>query len=75
MSKLRSSALAGASPRREGAVTRALAVLRRIIGVPDYDLYVAHMRVHHPACDVLSHDDFLRERMADKYSRPGSRCC
>ena len=75
MSELRADTLVTASRRRDGALARALAVLRRIIGVPDYDVYVAHMRAHHPACDILSRDDFLRERMADKYSRPGSRCC
>ena len=57
------------------AVARALAVLRRVIGVPDYDAYLAHMRAHHPACAVLSPDEFLAERMRDKYDRPGHRCC
>jgi uncharacterized short protein YbdD (DUF466 family) len=56
-------------------LARALAVLRRIIGVPDYDAYAAHMRAHHPACAVLTRDEFLAERMRDKYNRPGQRCC
>jgi uncharacterized short protein YbdD (DUF466 family) len=56
-------------------VAEALAVLRRIIGVPDYDRYVAHMQAHHPGCAVLPRDEFMRERMADRYSRPGNRCC
>ncbi|MBI3792604.1 MAG: YbdD/YjiX family protein [Gemmatimonadetes bacterium] len=56
-------------------VARTLAILRRIIGVPDYDGYLAHMRAHHPECDVLSRDEFLAERMRDKYSKPGQRCC
>ena len=75
MSEPRAVTIGATPPRREGAFTRVLAVLRRIIGVPDYDVYVAHMRAQHPECDVLSRDDFLRERMADKYSRPGTRCC
>ena len=69
------SVVTSASNTHPGALARALAVLRRIIGVPDYDLYVAHMRTHHPGCDLLSREAFIRERMADKYSRPGSRCC
>jgi uncharacterized short protein YbdD (DUF466 family) len=58
-----------------GGLARALAVLRRVIGVPDYDAYLAHMRDHHPQCAVLTRDEFLAERMRDKYSKPGQRCC
>ncbi|MFA6166570.1 MAG: YbdD/YjiX family protein [Gemmatimonadaceae bacterium] len=54
---------------------RVAAVIRRIIGVPDYDAYVAHVRAHHPGQDVLSERDFHREQLAARYSRPGSRCC
>ena len=60
---------------RAGTLARTLAIVRRLIGVPDYDAYVAHMHAHHPACALLSRDDFLRERLVDKYSRPGTRCC
>ena len=54
---------------------RVMAVVRRIIGVPDYDTYLAHMQRHHPECTPLDPRTFERERMADRYSRPGSRCC
>ena len=47
----------------------------RIIGAPDYERYVAHMREHHPQDPVLSRDDFTRERLAARYERPGARCC
>jgi uncharacterized short protein YbdD (DUF466 family) len=47
----------------------------RIIGAPDYDRYVAHMSEHHPAEPVLSRNDFMRERLAARYERPGARCC
>ena len=53
----------------------ACAVLRRVIGVPDYDTYVAHMQAAHPERRMLTRDEFARERMADRYSRPGNRCC
>jgi uncharacterized short protein YbdD (DUF466 family) len=43
--------------------------------VPDYDRYLAHMREHHPEDVPLSHDEFIRQRQIDRYSRPGSRCC
>ena len=54
---------------------RAACVLRRIIGVPDYDRYVAHVNAHHPGAQPMSRDEFVKQRMIDKYSRPGGRCC
>ncbi len=54
---------------------RIIAVVRRIIGVPDYQVYVSHMQRHHPTCTPMDERTFERERLADKYSRPGSRCC
>jgi uncharacterized short protein YbdD (DUF466 family) len=56
-------------------LSRALDVVRRIVGVPDYDRYVAHMRTHHPEQTPLTCEEFTNQRMIDKYSRPGSRCC
>jgi uncharacterized short protein YbdD (DUF466 family) len=56
-------------------IERVACVVRRIIGVPDYDRYLAHMREHHPEDVPLSHDEFIRQRQIDRYSRPGSRCC
>ena len=57
------------------ALRRALRVLRTIIGEPDYDRYVAHMREHHPECAIASHDEFMRQRMESRYTKPGPRCC
>ena len=54
---------------------RVSAVVRRIIGVPDYDAYLAHMQRHFPDCTPLDPRTFERERLADKYTQPGSRCC
>jgi uncharacterized short protein YbdD (DUF466 family) len=53
----------------------ALRIVRTIIGAPDYDRYVAHMREHHPDCTVATRDEFMRQRLESRYSRPGSRCC
>jgi len=52
-----------------------LSSLLRIIGVPDYEGYVTHMRERHPEQPVLSRDDFMRERLSARYERPGARCC
>lgn len=57
---------------RLGALAR---VVRQIIGVPDYERYVAHFRVAHPACEPVSREVFMRERLEARYNRPGSKCC
>jgi uncharacterized short protein YbdD (DUF466 family) len=49
--------------------------VRRVIGVPDYDRYLAHMRRHHPDQVPLSVDAFALDALARRYERPGSRCC
>ena len=53
----------------------AAVILRRIIGAPDYDGYVAHMRARHPEQVLMTADEFGRECMNARYNRPGSRCC
>jgi uncharacterized short protein YbdD (DUF466 family) len=50
-------------------------VVRRVIGVPDYEAYVEHLRCAHPDVHPLTRDEFARQRMEARYSRPGSRCC
>lgn len=50
-------------------------VVRRIIGVPDYALYLKHHGVCHPGVEPLSAEAFARDMLARKYERPGSRCC
>jgi uncharacterized short protein YbdD (DUF466 family) len=54
---------------------QAAQVTRRVIGVPDYDRYLAHLRVHHPQAQPLARDEFIRQRQIDRYSKPGARCC
>jgi uncharacterized short protein YbdD (DUF466 family) len=56
-------------------LARAAYVIRRVIGVPDYDRYVAHLRAHHAGMQPMNRDEFVRQRLADRYSKPGNRCC
>ena len=49
--------------------------LRTVIGVPDYERYLAHVRRHHPDIAPLSREAFVRERLDARYARPGARCC
>lgn len=50
-------------------------VVQRVIGVPDYDRYADHMREHHPDLEPVSREEFMRQRLVDRYSKPGARCC
>ena len=70
-----SSAIGHPVPTLWVRLQRALRVIRSIIGAPDYEGYVAHMESHHPGCALISRDEFMRQRLESRYSRPGSRCC
>lgn len=61
--------------RLRAVFQRTIAIVRRIIGVPDYETYLEHMRHNYPECTPLDPITFERERMADRYTRPGTRCC
>jgi uncharacterized short protein YbdD (DUF466 family) len=50
-------------------------LLRRIIGAPDYERYLAHVAARHPDLAPLSREAFARDALARRYDRPGSRCC
>lgn len=55
---------------------RAVSVGRRIFfSIPDYDVYVAHLRAHHPERAVPSYEQFFSERQAARYKGGGGRCC
>jgi len=58
-----------------GTLQRVGSVIRRIVGVPDYPRYLAHMRECHPQVTPVTREEFERARLEDKYSRPGQRCC
>ena len=46
-----------------------------IVGVPDYDLYLAHMRRTHPDAAPMSREAFFANRLEARYARGASRCC
>ena len=54
---------------------RVGAVVRRIIGAPDYERYVLHVRECHAGQVPMSREEFEKSRLEDKYNRPGQRCC
>jgi uncharacterized short protein YbdD (DUF466 family) len=56
-------------------LARVGAVLRRVVGAPDYEGYLAHVRAHHPDVEPLGRDEFYLARLEERYSKPGARCC
>ena len=58
-----------------GLLSRGASSLRAILGAPDYQRYLDHMRSAHPGDRVMSETEFDHTRMTDRYNRPGSRCC
>ncbi|PYO77503.1 MAG: hypothetical protein DMD63_10720 [Gemmatimonadetes bacterium] len=55
--------------------SRSASVVRAVLGVPDYERYLAHMRSAHPGDRVMSETEFKHTRMSDRYNGPGSKCC
>jgi len=47
---------------------------RLMIGVPDYDTYVAHRRANHPDEPIMTYVEFFRERQQARYAVGKGRC-
>ncbi|HET7330370.1 YbdD/YjiX family protein [Dyella sp.] len=54
---------------------RLVQTARLSCGVPDYDVYVAHLRAHHPERQVPTYAEFFRDRQTARYKGTGGRCC
>lgn len=51
---------------------------RMLIGIPDYDTYVAHIKLNHPDQTPMTYEEFFRERQEARYGgngKGGFRCC
>jgi uncharacterized short protein YbdD (DUF466 family) len=49
-----------------------------MVGVPDYETYVAHVARAHPGQAPMTYKEFFRERQAARYGDGGTRgmrCC
>jgi uncharacterized short protein YbdD (DUF466 family) len=48
-----------------------------MVGLPDYDNYVAHMASRHPGQPPMSREEFFRDRQNARYGGKGhiGRCC
>jgi uncharacterized short protein YbdD (DUF466 family) len=50
--------------------------MRLMVGMPEYDTYLAHMEKNHPDEPAMSYEEFFRERQEARYGsgkRPS--CC
>ncbi len=57
------------------SIRGALAALRRLVGMPDYQRYVAHLRARHPERPVPSEREYYEEFVRARYGEGPSRCC
>ena len=48
---------------------------RLIVGVPNYEAYVAHMRAQHPDVAPMTYEAFFENRLEARYGKGRSRCC
>jgi uncharacterized short protein YbdD (DUF466 family) len=53
---------------------------RLMIGIPDYETYVAHRKATHPDLPIMTYEEFFRDRQDARYGegkRGGRmfRCC
>jgi uncharacterized short protein YbdD (DUF466 family) len=65
----------GLAPRLRALGNALGRALRAIVGAPDYERYLEHMRRAHPGRAPMGRAEFVRQRLAARYERPGSRCC
>ena len=57
---------------------RVVQTARLMVGIPDYDTYVAHRQVNHPQQKIMTYQEFFRERQDARYAVGKGRlrgCC
>ena len=54
---------------------RAQETARLMVGVPDYDTYLTHMREKHPDKQALSYEAFFANRMDARFGASNRRAC
>ncbi|UVW30109.1 YbdD/YjiX family protein [Massilia sp. H6] len=49
--------------------------MRLMVGLPEYDTYLAHMEHTHPDQTPMSYHEFFRERQEARYGGSRATCC
>jgi uncharacterized short protein YbdD (DUF466 family) len=60
------------------AVTGAARTARLMVGIPDYETYVAHRKANHPGLPIMTYEEFFVERQEARYAVGKGRfrgCC
>jgi uncharacterized short protein YbdD (DUF466 family) len=57
-----------------GAWRSFITLLRQVAGMPDYNAYLEHIRLHHPGMAAVSEREFF-DRYVRARSGGVSRCC
>ena len=65
----------GAKARGRNVLGRALGVLRRVAGMPDYEAHLEHLRRCHPDRPAPSEREFFEQYLERRYSDGPTRCC
>jgi uncharacterized short protein YbdD (DUF466 family) len=66
---------ATADARSASRARQIMTAIRRIVGMPDYDAYVAHLRDHHPECVLPTEREYYGLYLRGRYGGGFSRCC
>ncbi len=48
---------------------------RLMVGVPNYDTYLQHMRDNHPDKPAMTYEEFFINRQEARYAGGAGRCC
>lgn len=48
---------------------------KMMVGQPDYEAYVQHMRITHPERTPMTYEEFFRERENARYGGGSGKCC
>jgi uncharacterized short protein YbdD (DUF466 family) len=56
-------------------LARLIAGVRRILGMPDYAAYCAHVRATHPGTPLPSEREYFDDYLKARYEGGPTRCC
>ena len=68
-------AVAGVFQRFRALGERGREAWHGVFGIPDYEAYVAHMRLTHPEESPLGRGEFLAWALERRHAGGGPRCC
>ena len=61
--------------RTSRTLQHCLTSFRRVVGMPDYSAYLAHLAQRHPDWPVPSEQEFFQVYVETRYGGGVSRCC